>query len=189
MLAFKQRGDTLVEVMLSMALLGLVSVGVFSVMQRGVGLAQNALERSQTRTEISAQAEMLNYLRDQYATAVAKGSSTTIYPMNVWASIKTRALANRNTAPTSVSDCSTTAPTIMANSFVIDISSGTIALTPFTTASYAPGNTIWVEPVGSPASANPAFQNYIDLYIKTCYASSFGGAPQLMSTVVRLYDK
>lgn len=185
----KQRGDTLVEVMLSMALLGLVTVGVFSVMQRGVGLAQNSLERSQTRTELSAQAEMLNYLRDQYAIAVAKGSSTTVYPMNVWADIKTRAFNNRNTAPTSVSDCSTTSPTIMANSFILDSSSGTIVLTPYNAASYTLGNTIWVEPIGSPSSANPAYQKYVDLYIKTCYASSFGGAPQLMSTVVRLYDR
>ena len=184
-----ERGDTLVEVLLAFTLLALVSVGVFSLMHRGVGETQNALERSQVRMSINQQTELANYLRDQYAVAVANGSSTTVYPASLWGAVKTRAAANKSTSPSASDNCSS----VMANSFSIiyDTATSAYAIQSFTaanltTATFArPGAGLWIEPVASNGAAVP----YVDLYVKACWSPASGAVKQSMSTVVRLYDK
>ena len=187
-----ERGDTLIEVLLAMALLGLVSVGVFSVMHRGVGEAQNSLERSQVRSLITQQTELVNYLRDQYVTAIANGASTTVYPASLWGQIKTRATANQSATISEFDDCGD----VMANSFYINKNaSNQYEIVSFTSANLnpptfaRPGAGLWIEPVASPNSTNPAYQKYVDLYVKACWAPISGNVEQTMSTVVRLYDK
>ena len=185
-----QRGDTLIEVLLAIAVLSVVTIGTFSLMNKGISESQNALERTQVRTYMNAQTELLTYLRDQHAAAVAAGTSTTVYPVNLWTDIATRAAANVSTAPSAYDNCST----VMANSFSLSpTATSTYAVNSFTAANLAtatlatPGSGLWIEPKASPVSLNPAYQKYIDFYVKACWTPISSSTKQNMSSVVRLY--
>lgn len=63
-----KRGDTLIEVMLSVGIFGLASIGAISLMNRGLTTAQNSLEITMARQEIDTQAEALRFIHDAYLT-------------------------------------------------------------------------------------------------------------------------
>ena len=60
-------GDTLIEILFSVAIFGLVAISTVAAMNRGVSQAQSSLESSVARTEIEAQAEALRYINNAYA--------------------------------------------------------------------------------------------------------------------------
>lgn len=187
----REQGDTLVEVLLAFAILSLVTVSAFAVMNRGVGEAQNSLERSQVRTYANQQIELATYLRDQYTQALANGGNVAAYPANLWGAIKVRAAAA--TAVTAVNQCSS----VMGNSFYLtrNATTNVIELNSFTSANLVtptiarPGSGMWIEPVASTPTGHIAYQKYIDLYVKSCWDPAAGSVKQTLSTVVRLYDK
>src|SRR5688572_22723676 len=74
---YKQRGDTLVEVLMSLVVLSMVIVGAVTLMNRGLQSAQIALEHSQARQEVNRQLELLRYLRDQYSINAASTDGVT----------------------------------------------------------------------------------------------------------------
>lgn len=193
----KQRGDTLVEVLLSITILAIVTVAAFSVLQRGVGEAQNSLERSQVRTNMAEQMELINYFRDQYSAAQASGGSTAGYPANIWngvaGSIRQRAIANRTQPVTPVDKCTS----VMPNSFslskvtpsdpnspyqIVNFTSANLATTTFA----RPGAGMWIEPVASPLTTSVP---YIDFYLRACWDPAVGVSQQIISSVMRVYDK
>jgi prepilin-type N-terminal cleavage/methylation domain-containing protein len=195
-----ERGDTLVEVLLSITILAIVTVAAFSVLQRGVGEAQNSLERSQVRASIAEQMELINYLRDQYARSLSSGA-TSGYPANLWngtsgTSIRERAISNRapGTTPSDVNKCDGS----MANSFSIskvdptdpDSAYQIVNFNPATdlaaTTFARPGTGMWIEPVASPVTAAVP---YIDFYIRACWEPAVGVTGQVISSVMRVYDK
>lgn len=61
------RGDTLVEVMFSVGIFGIISVSAISLMNRGLNTAQTALETTMARNEIDAQAEAIRFIHAAYA--------------------------------------------------------------------------------------------------------------------------
>lgn len=61
------KGDTLIEILFSVAVFGLVAISTVAAMNRGVSQAQSSLESSVARTEIEAQAEVLRYINNAYA--------------------------------------------------------------------------------------------------------------------------
>ena len=71
------RGDTLVEVMFSVGIFGIISVSAISLMNRGLNTAQVALETTMARLEIDAQAEALRFIHD--ATAAETENSNKEY--------------------------------------------------------------------------------------------------------------
>lgn len=58
------RGDTLVEVLLGVAIFSLVAVIALETMNRGMAIAQYSLETTLVRQQVDAQAEMLRYAHD-----------------------------------------------------------------------------------------------------------------------------
>ena len=56
----RERGDTIIEVILACSILALITVAGFSIMQRASASAYDALERSQVRLELNRQNELLN---------------------------------------------------------------------------------------------------------------------------------
>ena len=60
------RGDTLVEVLCAVAIFSLITVSTLSLMNQGSGVAQRALEITQVRSQIAAQAEALRFLNASY---------------------------------------------------------------------------------------------------------------------------
>ena len=59
-----ERGDTLVEVTVAMAVLGLMLAASLAVVNRGLMGVSNAVERTSVRASLSSQAELLRYVFD-----------------------------------------------------------------------------------------------------------------------------
>ena len=62
--ALKQRGDTLIEVTIAMAVLGLILASTMTVVNRSLLGVMNAVERTAIRGEVDAQMELLRYVFD-----------------------------------------------------------------------------------------------------------------------------
>ena len=62
-----ERGDTLVEVTVAMAVLGLMLAASLAVINRGLMGVSNAVERTSVRASLSSQAELLRYVFDNPA--------------------------------------------------------------------------------------------------------------------------
>ena len=63
-----ERGDTLVEVTVAMAVLGLMRAASLAVINRGLMGVSNAVERTSVRASLSSQAELLRYVFDDPVT-------------------------------------------------------------------------------------------------------------------------
>ena len=63
-----ERGDTLVEVTVAMAVLGLMLAASLAVLNRGLMGVSNAVERTSVRASLSSQAELLRYVFDDPVT-------------------------------------------------------------------------------------------------------------------------
>jgi len=176
---YKQRGDTLVEVLMSLVVLSMVIVGAVTLMNRGLQSAQIALEHSQARQEVNSQIELLRYLRDQYSVNSAGADGVT------WRNV----ITSSNTAATNYDGCTVTAAKT-GTAFYLERVSGVVqrtnfnpALTPTTYATAGRG--LWVETTQS-TGVTPA---YVDIVVRACWtgAGSSGGQQQTV-TAVRLYD-
>lgn len=61
-----KRGDTLIEVMLSISIFALVAMITINMMNSGINTAQRTLEAEMARNEIDAQAEALRFVHNNY---------------------------------------------------------------------------------------------------------------------------
>lgn len=174
----RQTGDTLIEVILACSILALVTVGAFSIMQRGAASAYNALERSQVRLELDRQAEYLYYFRDLYVKAIkdqvtpAAGSPESVWP--VITGYSEIGAVPLSTCPTT-GGFYFTGPTTMP---------GTVLTT--TDGLPEPGKGLWI--VRQDANGFGSMNHkYRDFYIVACWTTTTG-QPQSMSSVVRMYE-
>ena len=60
------RGDTLIEVLFSITIFGLIAVITVNLMNNGIYTAQKSLEITMTRNEIDSQAEALRFIHGNY---------------------------------------------------------------------------------------------------------------------------
>lgn len=86
-------GDTLVEVMFAIGILGLVIVSVVTLMNNGSNNLRDTLEQTMTRNEIDTQAEALRFIHDSYIAERDKGDTNQTYA-DAWNSIKALALTD-----------------------------------------------------------------------------------------------
>lgn len=184
-----ERGDTLVEVLLSMAILSLVIVGASTLMNLGMRNAINSVEHTQVRNVIVGQGELLHYLRDNASEVSGDVTDQT------WEAILDNGNAYVNAAPpTPVTGCTPNArpgafyltleysgsPTDRPEIEVEDYD-GTIT---GDTPPYAvPGQGMWIEGVAS-QGVTP---EYIDFHIRACWQGIGTDVDQQSSSVVRLY--
>lgn len=177
-MVYKQRGDTLVEVLMSLMVLTIVIVGAVTLMGRGLQAAQTALEHSETRQAMNRQIEFLKYLRDQYATSSTSADGVT------WASI----ISSSNANPTDYSGCSVTAAK-SGTAFYLDRPATPVLKVTYD-ASLKPaahataGYGMWIEATPS-AVVSPA---YVDFVLRACWAGAGTSGQQQTVTAVRLYD-
>lgn len=171
----KEQGDTIVEVLLALAIVSAIAVGAIALMTRAMNTALNALERSQVRSGLVEQAELLRYIRDSYARTDAKNQ----YPANLWSDIRAKDVSAPQSDP-----CSPGSEPFYINT--TDISTVSVDDYDFSgdPDTYArPGEGMWVE-----AQFVDSSVDYVDFYIKACWRPVGSGAQQQASTVVRLYD-
>lgn len=186
-----QRGDTLIEVLLGITLLSMVIVGALSLMSFGIAQAQGAVEHSETRVQINAQAQLLEYLRDQYiATNKAPGLWSTILTSSSPTYVKDIPSVTNEPSQT---DTTCTPLTDKQPFYLAQTTTGntlnppTIATVIGTAQTYAqPSQGLWIEayrPLDVAAS-----KKYIDFVIKGCWQGGGNGPLQVEASVVRLYD-
>lgn len=173
-----QKGDTLVEVLAAIAILGLIIVGAITIMTRGLAAAQTALEHSQVRLLISGQYEMLRQLRDEYVRDPASTAG------QLWHTVIT---ASNTNVPAYGDDCAIT-PNKVGTTFYLDQQPTQITHTIYNGTSLPsgvpmPGNGLWIEPSKSTVFQPP----YMDFVIRACW-QGIGGINQRTVTAVRLYD-
>lgn len=62
-----RRGDTLVEVLIAVAIFSVAALAAVGIMNHGLNSVQSSLETTMARTEIDAQAESLRFIHDAYS--------------------------------------------------------------------------------------------------------------------------
>ena len=172
----QDRGDTLVEVMLALSVLGMVVVGCMSVMNRLNLNVLDAIERTSVRSDINAQTELINYARDRF-----DGTDS-------WNQIKD--LAVDSESADIGGDCTKNDKSFYlsynADTDTVDVISGSSDVSGKNTGGRArPGNGIWIDAVYvNVADASP----YIDFYVKACWSNLSNNVSSESSTVTRIYD-
>lgn len=189
----RQRGDTIVEVVLAFAVFSLVSVGAMTVMGQGTNASQRALEITLVRQQIDAQAEALRAAHQAF-TASTVGTGTQ------W-----RQFALANTASNTVTYTdSTTCPSNIdqvSNSFILDPRNGTFVtgtawfqdINLRTSKPYAQVETaggvraygMWIEREFRDGGTLPDSFNFS---IRACWYGAGLNVPLQLETVVRLYE-
>lgn len=195
-----QKGDTLIEVLFTTAVFGLVVVGAISIMNQGVNASQRALEISLVRNEIDAQAETLRFLNASYIAAYKASIPFANYPINTpagqWASMSN----NITSGSVSTFGMSSTCTAPASPSFIMDTRLATyspasgagfgLAKT-FSQVEYNSDNSIlssdgiWIEAAKSGASGKT---DYIDFHIRACWNVPGQNNPITLGTIVRLYE-
>lgn len=85
-----RRGDTLIEVMLSISIFSLVAMITINMMNDGINTAQRTLEAEMARNEIDAQAEGLRFIHNNYVAERQKLESDSQFRA-IWNKITARA--------------------------------------------------------------------------------------------------
>lgn len=186
-----QTGDTIVEVIFSIAIFSLIAVGGLSIMNQGTALAQRALEINLVRQQIDTQAEALRYINQTYVADFGKNGT----PTALWTEIVTQnAVSQANQFDAMVIDNKCTIPTPSAKPFALDTTklSTEPVLTPTATpATYAKvrydggapvAEGIWVQAVRTGG------QGFYDFHIRACWDSPGRTSPMTLGTIVRLYE-
>lgn len=171
-----QSGDTLIEVLLSIVILGAVIVGSITIMNRGLSAGQNAVEHSQTRLTVNSQIEMLRKVRDDYAQDPSSDNGQT------W-----QALVNAIPASATLSYDQTCTKNQPGTDFYMRQTATRIESQPNNdtapTTVPLPGQGVWIEAQKSGTTLQP----YVDFIVRACWQGP-GTGEQRSVTSVRLYD-
>lgn len=199
MLINRNRGDTIIEVMLAITIFSLIIVSSLAIMNQGLYTAQRSLEISLVRSQIDSQAEALRFLNSSYINAfrgeTANYGST---PAAEWKKI----VSDSNNLVNSVSDfgvSGNSCPNPVAQSFVINTKKATLYTSSINRAStfsrinYDSNDNItntsvqgiWIEALRSNANNH---SGYVDFHIRACWDSPGQSAPVTLGTIVRLYE-
>jgi len=65
-----KRGDTLIEVMIAMAILAVITIVTVTMMNSGLNVAERSLELTTARNELNAQAEALRFIHSSYISEI-----------------------------------------------------------------------------------------------------------------------
>ena len=184
MLDRKEAGDTLVEILIATAILGMAIVGALTAMSFGQGIALNATERTSVQGLMNSQLSYLRYARDMKIqnksdplwTAILGKATTTDIPSIICNGTRPY---SRDNSMFYIQEF-TTSPVVAQQLQAYPVVSGVPqAATGFPT----PGNGIWIEA----KSGGTTPTAYIDFYVKACWSPAGGTTMQESRTVMRLY--
>lgn len=212
----KNRGDTLIEVLFSVATFSLVVVTCLALMNQGTSASIRSLQITLVRQEIDNQADTLRFLSDSYVAAYYKGYAPDIHdsqnsPAEEYYKILSGPMGDQVTKFGGTDG--TTCPSAPASSgtsmggFILDSHSAQyIAYAPTTMVAadaypqvtYTSGGAldktqgIWIEaakttPKKADGSVDDTKPAYIDFHIRACWYPSGVGTPMNLGTIVRLY--
>lgn len=200
-----QRGDTLIEVLFSVAVFSLVAVMSLAIMNQGTATSVRALQITTVRQAMDGQAEILRFLNSSYVAAY--GPSYT--PVAGTPAAEYRqiidAVAGNGSSVTAFGSGGANTKTCAeapAGSFILNpVSAKYVA---YSSAVMKPADTyaqlvldssnnlstsqgLWIEAVRS-ANSSTTSSRYIDFHIRACWAAPGIGSPMNLGTIVRLYE-
>ncbi len=177
----RERGDTLVEVLIAVAILSLVVVGALQVMSAGQAVALNGVERTQVQSILSSQLNLIRYFRDEYIRA---DNQPTTPAAQDWAAVVGR-FAGSTINP---SPCSGAVRNgfYIAENYAAAAPVGQFTMTPYTYSAAngvpALGNGVWVEAQQVIAGSS----SFVDFVAKACWDPVGSGTKQESKIVMRL---
>lgn len=177
----RQRGDTLIEVLLSVTIFSMLAVGTMAVMNRGVAIAQQSLEITQVRQQIDAQAEMLRFVHDM---------RTTPHYAELWSLLLTTHLATAAQERLNTTSCPESF--VDSKEFALMSQQGTIkkvtSYQPAVTYAKVADGTAYGIAVRLVKNSGRDGAHKYDAYIQACWQGPMGNRPATLGTIVRLYD-
>lgn len=191
-----QQGDTIVEVILAVAIFSMVAVGAIAMMNRGVSVVQRSLEITQVRSEIKAQSEALRYIHQEYTggdSSVARSQWR-----KMLTDLRQESAASFDAAATN--SCPSAGG--LDKPYIIDIrkidslaaivtniepdgsQGGSLPYAHIDSSGSGSVKSygLWIEAVQKDSS-----QNYVDFYIRACWSAVGQSVPVTLGTIVRLY--
>lgn len=208
----KQRGDTIVEVLLAITVFSLIAVGGLAIMNQGTAMAQRSLEIGLVRDQMDSQADALRYLHDAYLMnfseteasptttlwqdAILKHAVSEAQDFDAIGGVATCNIPTSGTAATSLPYGVTSDGLPFALDIQkLDPDTGNPSMTSIQAAdTYAQirypspqAQGIWIQPVYSPPSGSTTV-GYIDFHIRACWLTPGQAAPMTLGTIVRLYE-
>lgn len=202
------RGDTIVEVVIAIAMFSIVAIGAQSLMNKSLATTRGDFEITLVRNQIDSQANALRYMHNSYIASYSSGGTPTTGPASEWKRVvdyvKAKGLTTAsNYGLTAAGKC----PAATTSSFIINVKKATmvstaslfVAATTSSQVSYdaadeitaASGGAqgIWIEGVRVvPADTTQSKAAYIDFHIRTCWSTVGQDVPHTLGTIVRLYD-
>lgn len=191
----KERGDTLVEVLLAIAILGAVITVVNTVMARSLGSGYNSMDRTASVALMDGQASMIRLAHERYTRSLMQGGP--IVNPTIWNELRGHAMQIIGLDTVKADGC-TGAPNRFYLMPTADVSTGAIEIhkTPAETINTARigtqpklGDGIWVEAYYELLPDNRG--RNMTFYIKSCTDPIYGdgnGVKRQNKTVLRFYD-
>lgn len=184
-----ERGDTLVEVTVAMAVLGLMLAASLAVINRGLMGVSNAVERTSVRASLSSQAELLRYVFDDPVTN--KATYKKILKRKLSNNLGQKGCEIGNGSGFYLSVGSSTSPVEM---YELN-SAGTTELANNVYGQPEAGDDkgkslgIWIE--GDKHDGQNGMPGYIDFYVRACWTPHAAQQPGSgrMESNVRVYYK
>lgn len=187
----RERGDTLVEVAIAMAVLALILASTMTIINRSLLGVMNAVERTGARGEVDSQIEMLRYVFDTQSGVNKDVAKSIIDHTQVNSGDTARELSEAGCSITSNGGFylskSTNAATAASAPIVYNGYGRTDNVAANVDFSPHAGRGIWIEGVKTEESGG--MPGYIDFYVRACwspYASEEIGQGRLESAV-RVY--
>lgn len=198
----RQRGDTLIEVLIAVTVFSAVAIGAITVMSRGISVAQSSLELNLVRNQIDSQVELLRHIHGVELASAQQGGGSGGESMWQQAVSGAVAEASQYDAIKTFEQCRTAGPDgvgVPSHAFYIDPSNGRVMrgmnkfAVPSTFAQVYPGGKsemVWIEAVYDETKQNPdrlTASRYYDFHIRACWDSPGDGNLMKLGTIVRLY--
>ena len=192
----KSRGDSIIEVLIAVAIFSSIAVAALGIMNKGLEDAQSALETTIVRTEIDAQAERIRFLADSV-------SSTDVYDPQ-WETLTNNAIEPgsseyntfiNNYKTTDANGGAVDCNTIGSNGKVINIGNGgnleISDASSNSSSSGTPSSTdggLWVVVVKSDQYGSSGEPYYYDFYVNTCWVEPGSSNPTRLTTTIRVQN-
>lgn len=188
----RQRGDTIIEVLLAVAVFSMLAIGTLIVMNQGTSSAQRALEVTLVKQQIDGQAEALRALaQDNLTQRSIDGKQNTVWAALTGAIDSTQIDTDTNSCPTAFNSVfALNAKTADKATAIKSMDlNGSSTPPPYAKIIYdgaaATSYGVWVEKRTTTEGGLP---DAFDFYVKACWYSSGLSVPMRLQTTVRLYD-
>lgn len=185
-----QQGDTIIELVLAFAIFSLCAVTTIMILNKGVALSQQSLEKSLVRQQIDSQSEIIRYIHDtqnpQWATVKAK-LTTNPLPLNgpcpSVSQLGTGGLNGFYVVPEATSPGGFAVYTAINPRYSLPAAYAKIDYTAKTSEG------VWVQVVRAENKSGVAGTDAYDFYIHGCWDTVGQTVPMTVGTIVRLYEK